>query len=701
MAKEGDAATPKKRKPEGAGTSNGGTEVKQPKLNADEKKSNSAGIYQRVTAFEEKEALSRDSTIDLEQYRILCKEFSDHICKISDLMMTKPEGWAEEVKERRMEVGLLTVFMKKLNRVEKIRNKNSRENVTKKRQQVDVSQLQLQNLMCEIQHLSREVDKCLCFKSKPLGVELVPVEEFFEEAPENISRPESTKTDEHQLLLARLEWELFQRKELSIQCSKLDEKKKSLSSLIAKKQSDLDGLAPLIKEVLTVTKPLQEKLGFPAGPLSLKSDKASFLPHCLYFLYVQISAYKDASGEDIVLEVSGNEDLAREVMKQRANNGDKDSTSSGDESDCVEVDRATKRDVTSKLMKKRGRLLEKHPLSVTMKLTFKDDSSLTLEFAYFPKLNIMTVMPSLTLANSQLKTSDAGESLQNRNVLSQLFPGDAGTTNPNVSNYYQLNEVGLESFDTQKFGFPYVWVQKLGGLDFTSAMDNIVEPKVEICKANIPVVIKMIKNRILSRISLTKQIMSLENKSVTGPSNMKSVKVSCSIKSWKSMTWDEFREHPAAAHIKDSAQVSPQDIFYHAILVRGKAKMVVLTVVKCDYPNSTPVYSLQVEWNDNVMNASNSSKIIEMEREVNVYSKELADAPAWSTTLIQFQVHRIMCMFDIFLECNDAAKFSAEKKTFLHPFMGRRRAHPFKYIQIGEGIFLQRTGSQVDEQPLG
>lgn len=63
-----------------------------------------------------------------------------------------------------MEAGLLTVFMKKLNRVEKIRNRNARENVTKVRQQVDVLQLQLQNLMCEIQHLNREVDKCLMFK---------------------------------------------------------------------------------------------------------------------------------------------------------------------------------------------------------------------------------------------------------------------------------------------------------------------------------------------------------------------------------------------------------------------------------------------------------------------------------------------------------------------------------------------------------
>lgn len=54
--------------------------------------------------------------------------------------------------------------LKTLNRIEKIRYKNSREFVSKVRQQVDVLQFQLQNLMCEIQHLKKEVDKCLMFK---------------------------------------------------------------------------------------------------------------------------------------------------------------------------------------------------------------------------------------------------------------------------------------------------------------------------------------------------------------------------------------------------------------------------------------------------------------------------------------------------------------------------------------------------------
>lgn len=49
-------------------------------------------------------------------------------------------------------------------------------------------------------------------RSKHEEIDLVPEEEFYQEAPPDISRPNLTKTDSHQLTLARLDWELEQRK---------------------------------------------------------------------------------------------------------------------------------------------------------------------------------------------------------------------------------------------------------------------------------------------------------------------------------------------------------------------------------------------------------------------------------------------------------------------------------------------------------
>lgn len=52
---------------------------------------------------------------------------------------------------------------------------------------------------------------CVC-RSQHEEIELVSVDEFFKDAPAEISRPHLTKDDSHQLTLARLDWELEQRK---------------------------------------------------------------------------------------------------------------------------------------------------------------------------------------------------------------------------------------------------------------------------------------------------------------------------------------------------------------------------------------------------------------------------------------------------------------------------------------------------------
>lgn len=63
---------------------------------------------------------------------------------------------------------------------------------------------------------------------------------------------EITKNDPHQKRLARLEWELTQRKELAVLCDNLSESKKSVAASIESKQSRLDNLAPQLRGILEV-----------------------------------------------------------------------------------------------------------------------------------------------------------------------------------------------------------------------------------------------------------------------------------------------------------------------------------------------------------------------------------------------------------------------------------------------------------------
>lgn len=49
----------------------------------------------------------------------------------------------------------------------------------------------------------------------------MPEDEFYQEAPQDISKPKLTKNDTHQLTLARLDWELEQRKRCENLCESL------------------------------------------------------------------------------------------------------------------------------------------------------------------------------------------------------------------------------------------------------------------------------------------------------------------------------------------------------------------------------------------------------------------------------------------------------------------------------------------------
>lgn len=63
---------------------------------------------------------------------------------------------------------------------------------------------------------------------------------------------EVTKDNPHQLRLARLEWELTQRKQLSVLCDDLTKSKKSVADDIEKKKTQLDNLQPQLRQILEV-----------------------------------------------------------------------------------------------------------------------------------------------------------------------------------------------------------------------------------------------------------------------------------------------------------------------------------------------------------------------------------------------------------------------------------------------------------------
>lgn len=248
-------------------------------------------LYSEVVNFEEKEAKQRNSEDDSKLYLQICNEIKDLLLEIATLKCNQNGDTSGLIKRKQIEASLKIVMLKKLNRLEKVRTKESRMALQSAREQVDSDHLHLQNMLYEVLHLTKEVKKCLEFKSKDEEMDLVPVEEFYAQAPVTISKPEVTKNNDHELKLARLQWELVQRKELAAQCKKLESSKEVVAKDIEAKKEQLNNLGPSLKAILDSTKPLQESLGAPLEKNKKLHDLVYLLPRALYVLYVQADAF--------------------------------------------------------------------------------------------------------------------------------------------------------------------------------------------------------------------------------------------------------------------------------------------------------------------------------------------------------------------------------------------------------------------------
>lgn len=58
------------------------------------------------------------------------------------------------------------------------------------------------------------------------------------------------------------------------------------------------------------------------------------------------------------------------------------------------------------------------------------------------------------------------------NILRDLFPQDNGKESPNPTNHYQLQQLELGSFSSlvEELGSPYMWAQRVCGLEFITSM---------------------------------------------------------------------------------------------------------------------------------------------------------------------------------------------------------------------------------------
>ncbi|TKC44800.1 hypothetical protein EI555_003716, partial [Monodon monoceros] len=570
------------------------------------------GKHNRSDTEQEGKYYSEEAEVDLdyELYKYMCQELQRLMAEIQDLRSRGDKDAAVEIEDRRIQSC-----------------------------KVDAYHLQLQNLLYEVMHLQKEITKCLEFKSNHEEIDLVSLEEFYKEAPPDISKAEVTMGDPHQQTLAHLDWELEQRKRLVEKYQEcLSNKEKILKETEVKKEY-LSSLQPRLNSIIQASLPVQEYLFMPFDQAHKQHETARHLPPPLY---VQATAY----GQD-----------------------------------------------------KPKEMLKRHPLSVMLDLRCKDDSVLHLTFYYLMNLNIMTVKAKVTTATELITPISTGDLLSPDSVLSCLYPGDHGKKTPNPANQYQFDKVGILTLRDYilDLGHPYLWVQKLGGLHFPKEQpQHTVIADHSLSTSHMETTMKPLKTRVQSRLALHKWFASLEHSIVPVTNDCQYLfpaKVVSHLVKWVTIAHEDYTELHFTKDIVEAGLAGDTNLYYMALVERGTAKLQAAVVLNPGYSSIPPIFQLCLNWKGEKTN-NNDDNIRAMESEVNVCYKELC-GPRPGHQLLTNQLQCLCVLLDVYLETeshNDSVEGPKEfpqEKMCLRLFRGPSRIKPFKYNHP-QGFFSHR-----------
>ncbi|XP_077378240.1 THO complex subunit 5 homolog isoform X1 [Festucalex cinctus] len=645
------------------------------------------GDQQDVRVYnEEVELDGRDHEEDFRQFKESCEGLATLMGEIQKLKASGAKEGSSEIEQRRLQSCNHFMTLKKLNRLAHMRLKKGRDQTHEAKQKVDVLHLQLQNLLYEVLHLQKEISKCLEFKSKHEEIDLVSEEEFYKDAPEVISRPQLTKNDPHQLTLARLDWELEQRKRLAETYKESQATKEKIQKSIEVKKEHLKNLQPGLNAIMQASLPVQEYLAMPVEQTQKHTEIAQHLPPPLYVLFVQANAYGQACDKNLSVSISGDVDEAKAMSKPPEDSQDDDSDSDAEE----EQEKTKRRRPTAggQLDDKRREMLKRHPLSLSFDLTCKDGSVLNLYFYYLINLNIMTVKAKISASTDLTTAISAGELVKSETLLSCLYANDSGRETPNPANRYQFDKVGIVTFAdyVEDLGHPYKWVQNLGGLHFPNDASEGVLVGSSLSASHMENTMKLLRGRVLSRLALHKQFASLEHNIIPVTSeclHLFPAKIISRLTRWTTITHEEYMDLTFARHVTDAGLAKETDMYFSGIVERGTARLQAAVVLNPRYPEIPPLFSLALNWKGE-RSGRTDDNLRAMESEVNVFKNEL-QGPRPGYQLLTNQISRLCVCLDVYLETEEQddgvegpREFPREKMC-LRTVKGPNRLKPFKY----------------------
>lgn len=402
----------------------------------------------------------------------------------------------------------------------------------------------------------------------------------------------------------------------------------------------------------------------------------------------------------VVTGITGDEDEARRLEQLTSVDSElvlsNDSDSDQDNNDEDRREKKKRHHRSAKISKeekaeaKKKEVLRKHPLNVQVSVKVSDGTALNLIFSYLLHLKIVVVKFTVSLPKPITGVS-AADVLNGHCILNELYPADTGNDSPHPATAYLLKAAGI-SEDFQHFipevGRPYIWAQRMCGLDFMAAVlddakTKVIQPCQSLSVTTVENFILTLKKRLKSRVELMKELQDLESGKILPHKGNLHIRVSGSLTQWQSVGWPEYSQSPSTAFLISEGLVNANDLLYRAIITRQSAKLVALVALASDYPKKAPLFSLTLHWNG-THHAGINDDIRDIERVINTdWGKDKHETITLST-----QMTKLLTYLDILLETSGSSEFPPDK-VMLCPVRGRNRIKPYKYLKQGTGVFVQ------------
>ncbi|CAG9532286.1 unnamed protein product [Cercopithifilaria johnstoni] len=604
------------------------------------------------------------------------------------------------------EESLLSLFitLRRLNRLAQYRNRQIRDRVNRERAVVEERFLQLQNVRSEIEHLQKEIDRCYDFRSADEDIEMVSLEEFYANAPANISKEEITRKDQHRQHLARLNWEMEERKNLVGTLQEREGRKNVLITDITTKEHRLKSLKPRIEAVIEAARPVQELMGLTCNPIDIEKERVlSLLPQELSVIAIQVEAYCDIVKEaGIILKCKGDYESTVKFLENRqraceiiedADDEDSQDDVNGKQSPSARHDKRKHVTMKELIAERKDAIVAPHPIHIEMEIACQDDICVTLVLQFIPGLRSVGVMVRL----SRTPTSAYGSAFFDESLLSELFDGDDGNKCASSAGQAKLDQLEISVADLEpKIGRFYAFAQKMAGIN-----DQVPSKNPQLYEILHSVVGK-IRSRIHSRCVLariTHSLHTLKVFDVLKSRNDFPDNVCAKLTGFRMITAEQFFEYEAVTEeyqklieFERGTNINKQFYFSATVERDPGAKLHALIFVDVKYPKVKPIFILSFTLDNADTSSSFNSSLIHVERILN------ADFTTYVTcddpnSILEAQIAFLISRFDILLECGSAANSSGQfnrEHLFSRPYRGRDHQLPL-YYQKNMNAFTFRS----------